>query len=309
MPEHHFIVDLNDDHQRLDVFLTKHLVEGPSRTFVRRLIDNGRATVNKKIAKPHHQVVNGDQVMIDIPESDDREITVAPEDIALDIVYEDPFIMVINKPAGMMVHPARGQYSGTLVNALLHYGHTLSDGSAPFRPGIVHRLDRDTSGLVVVAKDNRTHVRLARQFEKHRIRKRYVAVVKGCVEFDEGVIDAPLGRHPRYFDKKTVTFDDERGKPSRTFYRVLKRFDPLATLVALFPESGRTHQLRVHMVHLGHPILGDDKYGNKDSFFRLALHAQAIKFQHPQTRHDIEFFIPMPLEFCRSFSSPDISEI
>jgi 23S rRNA pseudouridine1911/1915/1917 synthase len=302
MSEHHFIVDLNDDHLRLDVFLTRRLAEVPSRTFVRRLIDSGHATVNQKIVKPHHPVVNGDVVTIDVPQTDERESQVVPENIALDIVYEDPFIMVINKPAGMMVHPARGQYSGTMVNALLYYGHTLSDGSAPFRPGIVHRLDRETSGLVVVAKDNRSHVRLARQFEKHRVRKRYAALVKGCVEFDEGVIDAPLGRHPRFFDKKTVVLDDEKGKPSRTFYRVLARFDNRATLVALFPESGRTHQLRVHTAYLGHPILGDDKYGNKDSFPRLALHAQAIKFQHPQTRHDIEFFIPMPAEFRRPCS-------
>jgi len=296
MSEHTLKVDEQNHNLRLDVFLAKNLPDVPSRTYVKRLIDDGQVKVNAKSVKAHHHVAQGDEIIVTVPEEDESWAdNLEPENIPLDIFYEDRYLLVVNKPAGLMVHPANGFSKGTLVNALLFHCKQLSDVNASFRPGIVHRLDRETSGLIVVAKDNRTHAILSRQFEKHKVKKRYAALVEGDIEFDEGLVDAPLGRHGRFFDKKAVTFDDS-GKEAKTVYRVMKRYKT-KTLVALFPESGRTHQLRVHMAYLGHPILGDDKYGKKESFPRLALHAQSIGFTHPQTKHYIEFISPLPPEF------------
>jgi len=206
-------------------------------------------------------------------------------------------LVVINKPAGLTVHPASGSQSGTLVNGLMYHYKELSDVNGTVRPGIVHRLDRDTSGLILIAKTNVAHARLGRQFEKHTVIKRYLARVQGCVQFDQGVINAALERHKKYHDHRQVA-EEGRGKAAITLYRVLKRF-PKSTLVALYPQTGRTHQLRVHMKHLGHPILGDEKYGLGTSFPRLALHAQSIAFTHPHTRAYIEFSCPAPQEFLR----------
>jgi 23S rRNA pseudouridine1911/1915/1917 synthase len=195
------------------------------------------------------------------------------------------------------VHPASGSQSGTLVNALMYHYQELSDVNGPVRPGIVHRLDRDTSGLLLIAKTNMAHARLGRQFEKHTIMKRYVARVQGKVQFDQGAINVPLERHYKYHDQRQVARKGE-GKEAITLYEVLKRFSK-STLVALYPETGRTHQLRVHMKHLGHPILGDEKYGQKISFSRLALHAQSIGFIHPITKCYVEFSCPVPQEFLQ----------
>jgi len=312
MDEQVLKVDEQHHKLRLDVYLTQALSDNPSRTFVKNLIESGGVLVNQKTVKAHHKVAIGDEVRV---RAGDVQALAAghvlPENIPLNIFYEDKYLIVINKPAGLLVHPVKGCQTGTLVNALLYYcsaqpGRGLSDAHLPpedgttspeeFRPGIVHRLDRETSGLIVVAKDNTTHVRLARQFEKHRVKKRYAALVRGNVEYDEGEIDAPIGRHPGHFDKKAVSYSDA-AKKAVTRYRVIDRFDRTRNLVALFPQSGRTHQLRVHMAHLGHPILGDEKYGSKSSFPRLALHAQGIGFTHPQTKQWIEFSIPVPQEF------------
>lgn len=287
-----------EHHQlRLDVFLTKVLPEAPSRTFLKKLIDTGQVLLNGEPVKTHHKVIQGDTVVVNWPEESVEEPTLAPENIPLDVFYEDPHLLIINKPAGLLVHPVPGQNTGTLVNALLYRGGQLSDVNSTFRPGIVHRLDRETSGLMCVAKNNVMHARLSRQFEKHRVKKKYVALVKGDVAFDEGIVDESLGRHPKHFDKRAVSYDERDAKHARTFYRVLQRFSGRATLVGLFPESGRTHQLRVHMAHLGYPILGDDKYGVKSSFPRMALHAQCLGFEHPHTRQFIEFCTPIPAEF------------
>jgi 23S rRNA pseudouridine1911/1915/1917 synthase len=178
---------------------------------------------------------------------------------------------------------------------LLHHCVELSRVNEDMRPGIVHRLDKETSGLLLVAKDNITHTKLAKQFQRHEIKKRYVALVEGTVEFDEGVIDVPIGRNPFHREKKSVQYDDT-AKDSVTYYRVIKRSQGV-TLVSLFPKTGRTHQLRVHMAHLRHSILGDDKYGKAKSFSRLALHAQAIGFRHPHTRNYLEFYSKSPREF------------
>ena len=299
MPLHVLKVQSEDEHTRLDVFLTKHLTCVPSRSFVKKLIDFGHVKINEVRIKAHHKVVVGEEVHVEIPEDFLKPQYVEPEDIPLDIFYEDQYLLVINKPTGLLVHPATGIYSGTLVNALLHLSINLSDVNTDLRPGIVHRLDQETSGLIVVAKDNITHTRLAKQFQRHTVKKRYVALVDGEVAFDEGRVDAPLGRHPHHRQKRGVIFDSS-AKDAVTTYRVLRRHKGIS-LVALFPKTGRTHQLRVHMRHLGYPILGDSKYGKKSSFPRLALHAQSIGFTHPHRKCTIEFATRIPKEFLEVF--------
>lgn len=293
-------------HVRLDVFLTEHLERAPSRVFVQKLIGSGQVKVNGKAQKSNYKVSGGDEITVAFdlqPVRDD----IKPEKIALDIFYEDHWLLIVNKPVGMLVHPVRGQHSGTLVNALLYHCQNLSDLNLPheqddlldpalIRPGIVHRLDRETSGLLVVAKDNHTHVQIARQFEAHEVQKQYVALVRGRVEFQEGKIDAPLGRHPRQRDKKAIVYD-ATAKDAVTRYRVIERISKDVTLLSLFPQSGRTHQLRVHMAHIGHPILGDAKYGDSRSFGRLALHARALGFTHPGLKCFMTFMTPVPEEF------------
>ena len=286
---------------RLDVFLAQALTDAPSRTFIKKIIDAGGVQVNGRSAKGRYQVVPGDEIHIDIPEDSLPPDNIKPENIPIDIFYEDEDLIVVNKPTGMIVHPAQGCYTGTLVNALLYHAEKLSDYNTTMRPGIVHRLDQDTSGLMVVAKDNRTHARLARQFQKHVVKKRYVALVEGKIEFDEGKVEASLGRHSRYPEKKAVSFNNA-AKEAITYYKVLQRHQQLS-LVALFPLTGRTHQLRVHMTHIGHPILGDEKYGHKETFPRLALHAQSIGFIHPRTKQFIEFYSKIPGEFFVSLVS------
>ena len=296
MPQIRLTVEEEHQRLRLDVYLTKLLPEAPSRTFLKKLIETGQVEVNGQLVKTHYKVEQDDEIVVNWPEQEIEE-ELQPEEIPLDIFYEDPHLLVINKPAGLLVHPVPGKNTGTLVNALLHHSKTLSDVNSAFRPGIVHRLDRETSGLICVAKDNVSHARLARQFEKHRIKKKYVALVKGDVAFEEGIVDEALARHPQYFDKRAVSYDERQSKAAKTMYRVLQRFSGKATLVALFPESGRTHQLRVHMAHIGHSILGDEKYGEKGSFPRMALHAQMLGFVHPQTRNYVEFCTIIPPEF------------
>jgi len=291
---------------RLDVVITKAFPQVPSRTYVQRLIDQGQVKVNGKIFKAGYKVELDDEIVVALKLLDVGE-SVTPEDIPLDIFYEDQWLLVVNKPVGMLVHPVHGHHGGTLVNALMHHCKTLSDVNLPeddeehfdpalIRPGIVHRLDRETSGLLVVAKNNNVHVQLAKAFEKREIKKKYLAIVKGRIEFDEGRVDKALGRDPKKRDKKAVVADDV-GKSAVTVYRVVRRFGSKATLVSLFPQSGRTHQLRVHMAYLKHPILGDDKYGEAKSFSRLALHAQSLGFIHPELQTFMEFSTPVPAEF------------
>lgn len=298
MSRHQLTVDEENANIRLDVYLTQILVDLPSRTFVQRVIEEGKVLVNGHLQKARYKVCVGD--VIDLEYSDEMipDHNLKPEKIKLDIFYEDEALVVVNKPVGLTVHPASGNYSGTLANALLYYFKELSDVN-PGRPGIVHRLDKETSGLIVIAKTNQAHVRLGRQFERHTVLKKYLAIVQGNVKFDQGKIEAPLKRHSKYHDMRQVAQPGE-GKEALTFYEVLKRVDK-KTLVGLYPQTGRTHQLRVHMKHLGHPILGDDRYGVKESFSRLALHAQLIGFEHPVSRQWIEFSTKPPKEF-HSFS-------
>ena len=294
MIKHQLTVDHDNANIRLDVYLTQTLTDLPSRTFIQRIIDEGGVLVNGQQEKPRYKVVSGDEIKVEFSDELIADKQLKPEKIPLDIFYEDDAIVVINKPVGMTVHPASGIYTGTLANALLYHFKELSDIN-PGRPGIVHRLDKETSGLIVVAKTNQVHARLGRQFERHTVIKKYVALVQGVVRFDQGKIDVPLKRHVKYHDMRQVASLGE-GKEALTFYEVLKRFDK-ATLVALYPQTGRTHQLRVHMKHLGHAILGDDRYGYKGLFSRLALHAQSIAFEHPLGRQWIEFSTVPPKEF------------
>lgn len=280
---------------RLDVYLANTVAEAPSRMFIKKMIEAGQVQVNGHPQRARYKVAAGDRIEAVMDEALLAPKDLAPEKMALDIFYEDKDLVVIHKPAGLSVHPASGGQEGTLVNGLIYHYEELSDVNGPARPGIVHRLDRDTSGLLLVAKSNMAHARLGRQFEKHTIVKRYVARVEGKVQFDQGVIDVPLERHRKYHDLRQVAPEGE-GKEAVTLYQVLKRFSK-STLVALFPQTGRTHQLRVHMKHLGHPILGDEKYGRKETFPRLALHAQSIAIVHPGTREFIEFSCPAPREF------------
>ena len=300
-------VEPEHDRERLDVYLTQALPDIPSRSFVQKLLEAGSVLVNKKQAKAHYKVHAGDNINVDVAAELLDPHPVSPENIPLDIFYEDEFLLVVNKPAGMLVHPAQGYYSGTLVNALLFHCRQLSDfppkadpppaGNIAMRPGIVHRLAKEPSGLMLAVKDNQTHAQLARQFQKHKVKKQYIALVEGEVEFDEGIIDAPLGRHSVRHDLRDVQYDDA-AKDAVTFYRVIKRHKGV-TLVSLFPKTGRTHQLRVHMNHIHHPILGDTKYGRKESFPRLALHAQAIGFEHPHWKCFLEFSCRPPKEFLQ----------
>ena len=296
MSTHALKVLPDENDRRLDIFLTKNLADISSRSFVQKLIESGYVSVNGTIVKSKYKVQAGDRIQVDISEDFLTPEHLEPENIPLDIFYEDESLLIVNKASGLVVHPANGHYSGTLVNALLYYCKNLSDFNSALRAGIVHRLDRETSGLMVVAKDNKTHARLAKQFEEHVVYKKYVALVEGKIEFDEGKIEAPLGRHPVHHDKKIIDFEDELAKDALTFYRVMKRTKD-ATLVALFPKTGRTHQLRVHMAHIKHPILGDDKYGKRNSFSRLALHAQALGFIHPKNKKYVEFSSVVPKEF------------
>jgi len=266
---------------------------GLSRTSIQELISKDRITVNgSSDIKPHYKVRKNDEVRVR-PEEKIKS-GIKPEDIPLDIVYEDKDLAIINKPIGLVVHPAPGNREHTLVNALLSHFKELSDIN-PQRPGIVHRLDKDTSGILVIAKNNASHLKLAEQFADHSIKRKYVAIVKGKMEFDENLIEAPIARHVTRRENMTIDYS-EKSRYAKTYYRTLKRFSDYS-LLSLEPFTGRTHQLRVHLAFIGHPILGDKKYGNKNSFSRLALHAQSLGFIHPTTGKFVEFNSSLPQEF------------
>jgi 23S rRNA pseudouridine1911/1915/1917 synthase len=296
MQEYLLKVSTEQAGMRLDVFIadfsSKHDL-GLSRTFIQGLI--GMSLISLKgvvLSKPHYKVKLNDEIKVIIAQK--KESGLLPEDIPLEVVYEDDDLAVINKQAGLVVHPAPGNYEHTLVNALLHRFKKLSEVN-PKRPGIVHRLDKETSGLLVVAKNNFAHHALSKQFEKHTIKRTYIALVKGKVKFDEDVIELPIGRHPVRRESMTVSFN-EKAKFARTRYRTLKRTEEFS-LMELEPYTGRTHQLRVHLAFLGHPILGDKKYGKHNDFCRLALHAKSLGFTHPRTGKPIEFSSDIPKEF------------
>lgn len=275
---------------RIDVFL-KAKEPNLSRTMIQDLILKGHVLVNHAAVKQHYRCKLDDVLEWSVPQA--HASALVPENIALDILFEDDDVIVLNKPAGLVVHPGAGNDAHTLAHALLFHTKNLSTLSQD-RPGIVHRLDKDTSGVMVVAKNNHAHLELSRQFKKHSIERRYIALVAGLVAFDEGVIDVPLKRHSMDRKKIAVSFAQE-AKPAHTTYHVLRRYKEF-TAVELFPQTGRTHQLRVHLNYLGHPILGDSVYGKKASFPRLALHAKDLGFVHPTTGEWVKFSVPLPAE-------------
>ena len=281
---------------RLDILLADYSNQwelGLSRTTLQKLMADGSVFIDDlPVSKAHVKVKAGQRIKIIVPSKEDT--TALAEKIALEVVYEDDDLAVINKPSGLVVHPAPGNPKHTLVNALLGRFTELSDIN-PERPGIVHRLDKETSGLLVVAKNNSSHLKLAEQFASHTIERTYVAIVSGVVEFDENIIEAPIGRHPIKRKKMAVSFSEDT-KYAKTHYRTLKRGKDF-TLLELKPFTGRTHQLRVHLAFLGYPILGDDKYGRRNEFSRLALHAKSLGFTHPRTGKFLQFDSQLPEEF------------
>lgn len=290
------MTDITDVGKRLDVYVAER--GGITRSASAKLTEHGSVTVNGVKMPKNYRLREGDIVEIDFPEPvPDRA---EPEDIPLDIVYEDEYLLIVNKPKGMVVHPASGNPNGTLVNALLHHcGSSLSGINGVIRPGIVHRIDKDTSGLLAVAKTDAAHVSLAEQISSHTFERQYMAIVNGHLKDDCGTVDAPIGRHP--VDRKKMAIV-KNGKPAVTHFSVVSRLEK-SDHIALQLETGRTHQIRVHMASLGHPLLGDTVYGGGKSRFEVThvsllsgqcLHAKTISFVHPITGEFMKFDSPLP---------------
>jgi 23S rRNA pseudouridine1911/1915/1917 synthase len=276
-----------------------------SRSFIQDAIKTGSVKVNGKVVKPSFKLNPGDKIDLTLPEPPSQEIL--PEDIPLDIIFEDQDLIVLNKQADMIVHPARGNTHGTLVNALVFYSDKLSSGTGEFRPGIVHRLDRDTTGVLVVAKNDTAQWKIAKQFERRQIKKNYLAIVHGTPELTADRINAPLGVHPRVREKYAIR--PKNGKEAITFYEALESFRGFS-LIKVTPKTGRTHQIRVHLSYIKHPIVADDMYGGKLVYpwqlqdtepaaqdpiiIRCALHASTLEFKHPTTNKMLKFEAPLP---------------
>ena len=278
--------------KRIDVYISSFR-DDLSRSQVQKLIENGKITINGKVTKNNYKLRKNDIIEIEIP--DPEPLDIVPEDIPLDICYEDKDIIIINKPQGMVVHPAPGHYSGTIVNAIMyHCGDDLSGINGCMRPGIVHRNDKDTSGIIVIAKSDSAHKSLAEQLACHSITRKYYAIVTGNLKEDTGTIDKPIGRNPKDRKKMAVV---EGGRRAVTHYKVLERFGSKYTLIEAQLETGRTHQIRVHLASIGHPLLGDTVYGSEKQPFKLqgqVLHAKVLGFIHPSTGEYVEFESPLP---------------
>jgi len=286
------MIKVDIDKVRIDKYLMEKLEY--SRSKVQKMIENGNILVNGNIVKNNYLVKIGDEILI---EEFIEDIDIEPEDIPLDIYYEDDDLIVINKPSGMVVHPAPGHYHGTLVNALMFHCNTLSDINGVIRPGIVHRIDADTSGLLLVAKNNETHIALAQAIEKKEVIREYIALVQGVINEDSATIDAPIGRDINNRKKMAVT--SQNSKEAITHFKVLERYKN-ATLIRCKLETGRTHQIRVHLAYIKHPVVNDPVYGYKkldDISFGQMLHAYKIGFNHPKTGNYLEFEAPLPLKF------------
>jgi 23S rRNA pseudouridine1911/1915/1917 synthase len=278
---------------RIDLYLTQQEI-CPSRSQIRNLIAQGKIKVNGNPVKPSYILKNGDVIDLSLPEN--KELEIEAEAIPLDIIYEDEYLVVVNKPADMIVHPAGKIRSGTLVNALLfHCRDSLSGIGGVIRPGIVHRLDKNTSGLMMVAKNDFAHLDLSRQIKDHQVTKKYLTLVHGSLKDDSGIIDAPIGRSLKNRKKMTVTVEG-KSREAITRFKVLKRFSGY-TLVEATLRTGRTHQIRVHLAFIGHPIVGDQLYGRKRrglSINRQALHSYVLGFVHPSSKKYMEFSAPLP---------------
>ena len=283
-----------DQGRRIDAWLAAH-AEGVTRSAAARLLETGGVTVNGQPAAKNYRLRGDETVAVVRPEAEETAVTA--QDIPLDVVYEDADVIVVNKPAGLVVHPAPGHPDGTLVNALLyHCGDSLSGIGGELRPGIVHRIDRDTSGLIIAAKNDFAHQRLAAQLQDHTLARIYHCIVVGNLREDDGTVDAPIGRHPVDRKKMAVVAN---GRPAVTHWRVLERFQGFCYVECRL-ETGRTHQIRVHMAHIGHPILGDTVYGSKRAVPGLqgqCLHAVGLRFLHPRTGEAVELHCELTEEF------------
>ena len=323
MKQETFEIEAEYEGERLDKYLSvifeqsKTSSNAPSRSFFQKLIRDSHVKVNDSIAKANYRLRMDDLVCVEIPDA--VETPILPEDIPLDILYEDDDLLVVNKPKGMVVHPSAGHYSGTLVNAIMfHCKDSLSGINGEIRPGIVHRIDMDTTGSLIVCKNDESHVKIAEQIKEHSVNRRYRGIVYGVVKDDEGTINAPIGRHPT--NRKKMAINEKNGKPAITHYKVLERFSNY-TYMEFKLETGRTHQIRVHMAGIGHPLLGDTMYNpgtclnmsnskekkntegrinnRNDCFKRAALHAWKLTFCHPFTDEIITLEAPLPDDFCR----------
>ena len=283
-------VVVKEENQRLDKYLAT--VTDYSRELITKMLSDDYILVNNKKVKGSYKVKCGD--IIDIKEGYVKEMNLLPKEMDLNIVYEDDYLLVINKPSGLVVHPGNGNFDNTLVNGLMYYTKNLSDVGEEFRPGIVHRLDKDTSGLMLVAKDNKCHELLADDFKNKRIHREYVALLDGVFPQEKAVIDAPIGRSPENWQKMTVLAG---GKKAVTHLEVIKKYQNY-TLVRLVLETGRTHQIRVHMAYVGYPVHNDPVYNKKKSDeFGQFLHSEYLKFEHPITHKILEFRADLPKEF------------
>ena len=285
--------DGTDD--RIDKFLAEQCEE-LSRSFLQKLLKSGEVSVNGQAVKASFRLSEGDLIVFEVPEAAKPELL--PEPCPLDILYEDEDVILVNKPKGMVVHPAAGHYSGTLVNALMyHCRDSLSGINGVLRPGIVHRIDMDTTGVIIACKNDVSHRYIAEQLKEHSITRRYQAIVHGRLKTDEGTVDAPIGRNPQ--DRKKMSINERNGKPAVTHYHVLNRFRDY-THIECRLETGRTHQIRVHMASIGHPLLGDAVYGPARCPYRLegqTLHAGVLGFVHPRSGKYMEFSAPLPEYF------------
>ncbi len=293
------LANSNDDTVRLDVFISRKN-QDLTRSYIKKLIEDGMVKVDGQIPKPSLKLKPGQIVEIQVP--DIKPIETAAQDIPIDIIYEDNDIIVVNKPKGMVVHPACGNSTGTLVNAILHKCNSLSGINGVLRPGIVHRIDKDTTGILVVAKNDNAHISLSEQLKEHTMKRNYIALVYGVLKSQKGTIDAPIGRHKT--DRKRFAVVPGKGKRAVTHYEVIELFGGY-TLIRASLETGRTHQIRVHMSHIGHPLVGDELYGPRKPKIKAEgqmLHAETLGFIHPTTGSYIEFESPLPEDFKKLLS-------
>ena len=293
-----YTVEESQSGMRLDKFLTE-IYPDQTRSFLQKLVKSGEIKVNgKPVIKAGFVVEGGDQVSVSIPTP--QAVEIEAENIPLDILYEDADVLIVNKPKGMVVHPSAGHYSGTLVNAIMyHCADSLSGINGEIRPGIVHRIDMDTTGALIICKNDAAHVDIAEQIKEHTVTRRYRGIVCGVVKEDEGTIEGAIGRHPT--QRKKMAINEKNGKPAITHYKVLQRFAKY-TYMEFRLETGRTHQIRVHMASIGHPLLGDELYGNPKNLAMKGLqgqtlHAMVIGFVHPTTHEYMEFEAPLPEYF------------
>lgn len=281
---------VKENNKRIDKYISENTEY--SRSYIEKLIKNGLVLVNGKSTIESYKVCESDE--IEINDNLDKNTGIKPSEMNLDIVYEDDDLMIINKPSGVVVHPGAGNHENTLVNGLINYTNNLSNINGDIRPGIVHRLDKDTSGLMVVAKNNKSHELLSEMFKNHDIKRTYVALTNGVIPYNKGTIDVPIKRDDKHFDKMMACED---GKKAITHFKVLKRYNNY-TLLSLNLETGRTHQIRVHLAYLGYPLYNDPVYSNKAcTSFGQFLHSKEIDFVHPITGKKLHFEVPLPNEF------------